>query len=760
MEPRRSQALAGELGLHRLRSALAIRERAEFFRYLKDAGVPKLSDRQKLTNALMSDARAGLLPSPALHELESLLKMSPSTVVIPADATCRIFAIADIRSDYPFNRTGMLKAALAVHSIEPSDVCVCCGATFSNVLTLREALTTLRGAFEHVVYCPTQSDLLIGSSADRLIWEERRPQSCRPHPAAPRDSRQQLHALLQICDELNIHYGPLHIRRQGPTAGGVSAASAALAEECSHDGGGATASSNAGACPRVASIFPLHALQIDSSPSSLDAASDRLPGWLCAASLPEPSSACSCEMPGEGSAAKSGEADDSVCAGQEGITITCSAWLPASALDSDQSGAQGGESQRVGSNAVCEWVAQVRPLMHICAGAHSDEARGAGKRALRVNGVNCIIPAVGTPSEWQLRNEAPRLALVLELASGAAAAGSWEHPLQQFAADTMACTIPAPLLAVAPPPRYRLCTPVGLGIGELVFGTYGDDKYEWQRERICGQAVESGWFTRVLEPFTRADAERLVAGHADAEEVLTRRRGGGYWIWKPLVVREMLRGLRDGDIILYADAGCSIVQSAADDWWDKVRHLSDAQCIDAHQLDRSNVARIGCPLTNGVWSRMDTVLHVLRGSAGDANATLEDAGTQPVAGNGNSNKVGSVSYGSSPPVGKRADDASLATFFAQMQIEAGRLLILNCSTSRALIDEWCDIALHHPRLFTDEKSAVRNHPGFKEHRHDQSVFSALMWRFGLEPRPSAWESVPATQLRTESRQWWDQQGVQ
>ena len=33
-------------------------------------------------------------------------------------------------------------------------------------------------------------------------------------------------------------------------------------------------------------------------------------------------------------------------------------------------------------------------------------------------------------------------------------------------------------------------------------------------------------------------------------QVLARPRGGGYWVWKPLVVREMLRTLRDGDVML------------------------------------------------------------------------------------------------------------------------------------------------------------------------------------------------------------------
>ena len=178
------------------------------------------------------------------------------------------------------------------------------------------------------------------------------------------------------------------------------------------------------------------------------------------------------------------------------------------------------------------------------------------------------------------------------------------------------------------------------------------------------------------------------------------------------MVREMLRALREGDVMLYADAGCSIVDGASEEWWSKVRALSEGRPIDAHQLGAANAAKIGCAVDNATWCRMDVVRAVL-GSADDA----------------------------------------AARFLASDQIEAGRLLILNCERARALVDAWCALALASPRLFTDEPSAVPNHPSFKEHQHDQSVFSALMWAHGLKGT-AAWSCVPATQLRTSTMEWW------
>ena len=35
-------------------------------------------------------------------------------------------------------------------------------------------------------------------------------------------------------------------------------------------------------------------------------------------------------------------------------------------------------------------------------------------------------------------------------------------------------------------------------------------------------------------------------------------RGCGYWLWKPQSILQVLRTLRDGDVVVYADAGSTI----------------------------------------------------------------------------------------------------------------------------------------------------------------------------------------------------------
>lgn len=81
--------------------------------------------------------------------------------------------------------------------------------------------------------------------------------------------------------------------------------------------------------------------------------------------------------------------------------------------------------------------------------------------------------------------------------------------------------------------------------------------------------------------------------------------------------------------------------------------------------------------------------------------------------------------------------------------------------ARDLVDEWAAVALERPRLFTDDPSARPNPPGFHEHRHDQAIFSALMYNRGWAGSTDGWSCLQATRLRAESlRAWGESEGLQ
>lgn len=152
------------------------------------------------------------------------------------------------------------------------------------------------------------------------------------------------------------------------------------------------------------------------------------------------------------------------------------------------------------------------------------------------------------------------------------------------------------------------------------------------------------------------------------------RRGYGYWTWKPILVRKVLDTLVDGDILVYADAGCDF--------------RSDAEQRLRHYISLAQETHTGIVAFQDEHMQRDY-------TKGDVFHALCENGRTDIVAN-------------SPMV--------VATYF----------VLRKCADSYSLIREWENVALWDFHLFTDKKSKTPNYPSFVEHRHDQSVFSVLL----------------------------------
>lgn len=91
--------------------------------------------------------------------------------------------------------------------------------------------------------------------------------------------------------------------------------------------------------------------------------------------------------------------------------------------------------------------------------------------------------------------------------------------------------------------------------GNIHVITYGNDKYRNTKERLRREAIETQWFNSVTLYGPRDLDERFKTKF---KNVLNKRRGGGYWIWKAYIIRKKLEEIDEGDILVYLDAGCTI----------------------------------------------------------------------------------------------------------------------------------------------------------------------------------------------------------
>lgn len=145
-------------------------------------------------------------------------------------------------------------------------------------------------------------------------------------------------------------------------------------------------------------------------------------------------------------------------------------------------------------------------------------------------------------------------------------------------------------------------------------------------------------------------------------------RGYGFWTWKPWILKETIKNANYGDIIVYADAGCQIQNTpeAKARFQEYIAMLNDDKSWIRFQMHHH---------AENIWTTDATLKYFnMKDSSGQYMATIH--------------------------------------------------ILRVCDNSLALADAWCDIALN-TELFTDNFNKQTTRSDFKDHRHDQSVFSVL-----------------------------------
>lgn len=89
-----------------------------------------------------------------------------------------------------------------------------------------------------------------------------------------------------------------------------------------------------------------------------------------------------------------------------------------------------------------------------------------------------------------------------------------------------------------------------------IFISYGDDSFRDELKRIGGEAKKLGIFDAIL----LLTPDKLPV-FIKSSPLMGFKRGGGFWVWKPYVIWEILQKYDEGDIVVYADAGCCLRKS-------------------------------------------------------------------------------------------------------------------------------------------------------------------------------------------------------
>ena len=206
------------------------------------------------------------------------------------------------------------------------------------------------------------------------------------------------------------------------------------------------------------------------------------------------------------------------------------------------------------------------------------------------------------------------------------------------------------------------------------FISYGDNNYIQSRKRIQLEATNMGFDNvSVYSPQDISESFR-----AQTMPFISLPSGGGYWLWKSFLLKQTFDKMKLDDICVYADAGCHINihgKQRLQEYYDMVN--SDESGILSFYLDH----------IEEVWT------------------------TEKL-----------FEYFNIPNADIKIRKSS--------QYMAGIKIIKKCKSTIDLINRYYDIAVTQPDLFSDTHNSYKPNSVFRDHRHDQSVFSILRKQYG------------------------------
>ena len=213
---------------------------------------------------------------------------------------------------------------------------------------------------------------------------------------------------------------------------------------------------------------------------------------------------------------------------------------------------------------------------------------------------------------------------------------------------------------------------------KIHFISYGNHVFKKSLQRIKYEAEITKWFDYV-NTFSPIDLN--IDFTKKFNLLLNQRRGGGYWIWKVQIIKQYLKKVKENDILVYLDAGCTI-NIKGEKWFKKYITLL----------------------------------------------------------NENENKYGIISFQMEPHLEKTLTIEEIFDYFDVKndnndiretgQYVAGILVMKKNKHLMNILDEFSLLINKYPFYITDYHNKNQKNDYFKENRHDQSILSVLRKKYG------------------------------
>lgn len=166
---------------------------------------------------------------------------------------------------------------------------------------------------------------------------------------------------------------------------------------------------------------------------------------------------------------------------------------------------------------------------------------------------------------------------------------------------------------------------------------------------------------------------RETSFYSQQQNILNKRRGAGYWLWKPFIIVQALAEMREGDCLIYSDSGIQII--------------GDLKPLVATAVQKELIVFSGTGKCRE-WTKRDCFVYL---------------------------------------------HADQPAYHDAQVLDASFLVLMKTRRARSFAENWLESSLDR-RVLTDDPNTcgLPNLPEFIDHRHDQSVLSILAKRENLE----------------------------
>jgi hypothetical protein len=197
-----------------------------------------------------------------------------------------------------------------------------------------------------------------------------------------------------------------------------------------------------------------------------------------------------------------------------------------------------------------------------------------------------------------------------------------------------------------------------------------DSRYKNSLERILKEAKDMNYFDTVTG-YTEKSPELQDFFNKHKTFFSTNKRGYGYWIWKPYIVSLKLKEVNNNDVVLYVDSGCELNKEGIE----RLKQYTELARIN-------DLVAFKLPFKEYEWTKGDILKEL---------------------------------------------DCYSESCYDTYQTMACTFLTRKCDRMIKFFDkinELCEKNSYH--LVDDSPSKIANITGFRENRHDQSLFSVLI----------------------------------